>query len=69
MAKTKAKQIEEQPIPETMTFTAREWNTVMAGRAARMVAAGTMPSLAEFTAAMEAASIELRAKLRLARGE
>ena len=45
----------EQPIPDNITFTAKEWDTVMAGRAARLIAAGEMPSLEEFLMAMKAA--------------
>ena len=44
----------EQPIPDNMTFTAKEWDTVMAGRAARLIAAGEMPSLEEFLTVMKA---------------
>jgi hypothetical protein len=68
MAKTKPIPETEQPIPENLTFTKEEFDVVMAGRAARLIAAGEMPSLAAFAEAVEAAKVELRAKLRLARG-
>jgi hypothetical protein len=45
----------EQPIPDNITFTAKEWDTVMAGRAARLIAAGEMPSLEEFLTAVKTA--------------
>ena len=50
-------------IPENLTFTKTEWDVLMAGRAARLIAAGEMRSLEELLTAMHAA-VEKSRKLR-----